>query len=76
MEVVYKMILDVYVLEKIYQNPNDPNSKVIGRRPITEATIQAKFNNETQNLTTSTDGLVTLELEEETTYDFFASKNE
>ena len=75
-EVVYKMILDVYVLEKIYQNPNDPNSKVIGRRPITEATIQAKFNNETQNLTTSTDGLVTLELEEETTYDFFASKNE
>ena len=73
-EIVYKMILDVYVLEKIYQNPSDPNSKVIGRRPLESTQVEGKFNGKNKNFTTSSEGLISLDLEEETTYDFFASK--
>ncbi|MBK7938365.1 MAG: PD40 domain-containing protein [Lewinellaceae bacterium] len=40
---VYKMILEGYVLEKIYSNANDPNSKVLGRKPLSGASVQADF---------------------------------
>ena len=33
-EVEYKIILDVYLLEKVYQEAFNPNSKVLGRKPL------------------------------------------
>jgi peptidoglycan-associated lipoprotein len=34
---VYKMILEGYVLEKILSDPTDPNSRVLGRKPLAGA---------------------------------------
>ncbi len=75
-EIVHKMILEGYVLEKIYQNPSDPNSSVIGRRPLSDANVEAIFGDKKEKFITGSDGLFTIELNEETTYDLFGSKSE
>ncbi len=74
--IVYKMLLDVYVLEKIYKIPNNPNSAVLGRRPLGEATLDVNFGKEKKSFPVGPDGLVQIELDEETDYRFFASKAE
>jgi len=74
--IVYKMILEGYVLEKIYQNPSDPNSTIIGRRPLADANVEVIFGGKKEKFTTGSDGLFTLELAEETSYDLFGSKSE
>ena len=38
-EIVYKMILEGYVLEKIYQVADNPNSQVLGRKPLNSASV-------------------------------------
>lgn len=70
---VYKMVLDVYVLEKIRSNPDDPNSKVLGRKPLPGASVQADFGNKKQTVTVGEDGLYSLELAENTDYNFVAN---
>ena len=35
----YKLILEGYVVEKIYLDPADPSSKVLGRRPLGGETV-------------------------------------
>lgn len=72
--IVYKMILNGYVLEKIYDDPTDPNSKVLGRKPLDGATVKMQFGKEKKEVTVGEDGLFTLELDENTRYDFLASK--
>ena len=74
--IVYKMLLNVYVLEKIYKIPNNPNSAVLGRRPLGEANLDVSFGKEKKTYPVSPDGLVQIELDEETDYRFFASKTE
>jgi len=71
-EIVYKMILDGYVLEKIYEDPTDPNSRVLGRKPLEGATVDIQIGKKKQQATVGEDGLFTLELTEETDYDFLA----
>ena len=73
-EIVYKMILDGYVLEKIYEDPTDPNSKVLGRKPLAESTVEIKIGKEKRNITVGEDGLFSIELDENTDYNFLASK--
>lgn len=73
-EPVYKMILNVFVLEKIFQDPADPNSKILGRRPLSEAALTYKIGREEQNFKTGAEGFLTIELLENTDYRFFASK--
>jgi peptidoglycan-associated lipoprotein len=69
----YKILLDVYVLEKIYANPNDPNSKVLGRKPLPDAALNIKWGRKKDNMTIGEEGYVQIELEEQTNYDFLAS---
>ncbi len=70
---VYKMILEGYVLEKIYTVPDDPNSKVLGRKPLAGATVQAEIGNKKQTFTVKDDGYFRLELAENTDYNFIAN---
>ncbi len=72
--IVYKMILEGYVLEKIYEDKGNPNSRVLGRKPLDKAIVNIKIGNKTETVTVGEDGLFTLTLEEETDYSFAASK--
>ena len=71
--IVYKMVLNGYVLEKIYEDANNPNSRVLGRKPISGANVQINFNDKSQNIEVGEDGLFQIELEENTNYNFFAT---
>ncbi len=70
----YKLILEGYVLEKIYENPTDPNSKVLGRKPLPGAQVEALFGRQKETITVGEDAQFRLELQEETDYSFLASK--
>ena len=72
--VEYKMILDVYILEKIYDDPTDPNSKVLGRKPLDAATVEVSIDKKKKNVTVGEDGLFSVNLRENTNYSFLASK--
>jgi outer membrane protein OmpA-like peptidoglycan-associated protein len=74
-EVVYKMILEGYVLEKIYATPGDPDSKYLGRRPLNRASVKVTFGDETLTFDTGSDGFFTFELEENTDYNFLGSRD-
>lgn len=69
----YKIILEGYVLEKIFANPTDPNSKVLGRKPLSGATVQAVWGSKKQAFTVKEDGFFRMELAENTDYSFTAS---
>lgn len=73
--IVYKLLLDVYVLEKIYKIESDPNSKVLGRRPLNGAKLDAMFGKEKNAYTVGPEGLIQIELKENTDYRFFASQS-
>jgi peptidoglycan-associated lipoprotein len=63
--------LRIYVLEKIFSRPDDPNSSVIARKPIIGATVNA--NNELKNYVTGEEGYIQLPVEENQNYLFVAS---
>lgn len=69
-----KLILDVYVLEKIHEDPANPNSRVLGRKPLADAKLEAKLGKDNKNFTTGEDGLVSIEVQPGTDYNFLASK--
>jgi peptidoglycan-associated lipoprotein len=71
-EIVYKILLDGFVLEKIYSLPGDPNSEVLGRKPLPGATVKALFGEQTSKFKIGQDGKFSLELEENTDYNFTA----
>ncbi len=73
---IYKLRLDGYVLEKIYAQANNPNSKVIGRKPLLGSTINASFGKETKTIATDADGHFQLDLIENLDYFFYASKTD
>ncbi len=75
-EIVYKMFLDGYVLEKIYEEPNNPNSRVLGRKPLDSAKVVIRFGQQKKEVIVDEDGLFTLELDENTDYDFLGSKED
>ena len=74
--IIYQLVLDAYVVEKIYQQSDNPNSKVIGRRPLANTTMAISFNKEKKIVTTNEDGYFTLSLNENTDYQLVANKNE
>lgn len=71
--VVYKLILEGYILEKIFASPDDPNSKVLGRKPLAGATVQAEYGSKKQPFTVKDDGYFRMELSENMDYNFLAS---
>jgi len=74
-EIVYKMILNGYVVEQIFKDPNNPNSQVIGRRPIPTAKVDINVNGKSiDNITVDKDGFFSITLDDETDYYLFGSK--
>ena len=67
----YKILLDVYLLEKVYEEAFNPNSKVLGRKPLS-GTIT--FLGEERIV--GEDGLLSLELDKNTDYEFIGKKAE
>ena len=61
----YKLILDVYVLEKIYEDESDPNSQILGRKPLNKGQLTITIGNQTQVITVGEDGLHQIELNED-----------
>lgn len=68
-----KIILEIYVLEKIFSDPNNPNSKVLGRKPLKNAKINMSGAGKKQTFTSQEDGPIQIELAEQTDYTFAAT---
>jgi len=73
-EIVYKNQLDVYVVENIYEDPTDPNSRILGRRPLPGAKLKIKLGKEERIVDIDESGRVSLQLQDNSLYEFFASK--
>lgn len=72
--IVYQMFLDVYVLEKVYQQPDNPNSPVLGRKTLAGVQLRIGDNGNATTVTPGEDGLWSIELKENASYDCVASK--
>jgi outer membrane protein OmpA-like peptidoglycan-associated protein/tetratricopeptide (TPR) repeat protein len=72
----YQLILEGYVLEKIYESENDPNSRILGRKPLPNSQVVINFKGAQDTLQLEEDGFFRLELEEASDYQFIASKEE
>ena len=73
--IVYKMNLVGYVLEKIYEDPNNPNSKILGRRPLSDSKVDIVIPGRAdRSINVGEDGRFELELDSELDYRFLASK--
>lgn len=68
----HKIVLEVYVLEKIFAQPDNPNSNVLGRKPLGGANLQWEVSGKKQAQTLKEDGFYKLELAENTDYVFNA----
>ncbi|MFK7932833.1 MAG: OmpA family protein [Saprospiraceae bacterium] len=73
--IVYQLLLKGYVVEKIFEDPTNPETKVLGRKPLSNSRVQISFGGEDQTITTGDDGLFEIEMNESTDYNFFASKD-
>ncbi|MFQ5448277.1 MAG: OmpA family protein, partial [Saprospiraceae bacterium] len=70
----YKMILNGYVLEKIFASEDNPDSKLLGRKPLPGAEVKVYFGKKTKTFTVGNDGFFTFEMEENTLYNIQAAK--
>ncbi len=71
--VEYKMMLEGYVLQKIYAESDNPDTKLLGRKPLQGSKVKVKFGKETKDFTVGDDGFFSMELKEGTDYNFLAS---
>ncbi len=72
--IVYKLLLEGFVVEKIYATADNPNSAVLGRRPLPGAKVSIDAGGKKQTITVGDDGQFKLELAEQTDYNFVANK--
>ncbi|MEM6396320.1 MAG: OmpA family protein [Bacteroidota bacterium] len=70
--IVYRDILDVYVVEKIYEDPTNPNSRIMGRRPKANATLFIQVGEESRSVNTNDEGKLSLVISEDKDYFFRA----
>ena len=61
-------------MEKIFEDPADPNSKVLGRKPIPEADLSINFQEQNLEVKTDEEGKYLLEMEPGLFYEFLAAK--
>jgi peptidoglycan-associated lipoprotein len=71
---VYKMIIEGYVVEKIFTVADDPNSKVLGRKPLDAAKVTIVYGDQQKVVTVGSDGYFRLEAAENTDYRFLGAK--
>ncbi len=69
----YKIWLDVYVLQKIFSDPQDPTSPYLGRKPLPQATLIVRRGPQQDTFHTADTGRVRLLLDWDADYTFIAS---
>ncbi len=67
--IVYKWLLNVYIVENIYADPSDPNSRILGKKPL----IGAKLKAQGMTYTVGANGTIELVIEPDKTYPLTAS---
>ena len=72
-KIVYKNTLDIIVLEKVFQFSDNPNSKVLGRKPLADSKVTININGKKRDLAVNTEGVVSIDLDDNTDYTFNAS---
>ncbi len=75
-KIVYEFKLLGKVFEKIYENPSDPNSTILGNRPLPNASISMRYQGEVVRFTSDENGEFRTTLSEKTRYQFLASKTD
>ncbi len=71
---VYEIVLDLRVFQRQFEDPDDPNSKVLMRVPLGDASVEVTEDGALFTETKSDQyGMLTLELKPEKEYDFFLS---
>ncbi len=73
-EIEYKLLLTGFVLEKLYEVPTDPNSVVLGRKPLPGSKVEIRIGAQKEEVAVGEDGMFKLELKEDTDYQFLAAK--
>jgi outer membrane protein OmpA-like peptidoglycan-associated protein len=69
-------ILSIKVTEKSFAIENDPNSLVLGQRPVENATLIVQDSKERKTLKTDSKGNVLLEIQPDSFYQFLAGKKD
>ncbi len=73
-EFVYEIQLDLRVFQKKYEDPDDPNSKVLMRVPLADADINITEDGaQFMDITSDEYGMQTLKLNPDKEYEFFVS---
>ncbi|NJB85142.1 outer membrane protein OmpA-like peptidoglycan-associated protein [Lewinella marina] len=72
--VVYRNVLDVTVVEKIYEEPGNPRSRVLGLRPVPNATVIASIGDQSRTVSTNEEGQLSLVLADDQLYQFRAER--
>ncbi len=74
--ITYKNILDVTVVEKIYEDPTNPKSRVLGVRPVPNAAVIASIGEQSRTVNTDENGRLSLVLVDDQNYQFRAERAE
>lgn len=72
--IVYKNVLDVFVVEDIYADPANPRSKKLGKRPLANASVTIKAGGQERTVNTNDEGLLSIVLGENVDYTFLAEE--
>jgi len=72
---VYQYFLDVFVLEKIFAEPNNPNTTLLGRKPLTNATLTTTITGSEQEFKTDSTGKIRISIQPGSNWQFTAGKD-
>lgn len=72
--IVYQYFLDVFVLEKIFAEPNNPNTALLGRKPLANAKLTTTITGSDQEFKTDSTGKIRLTIQPGTNWNFVAGK--
>jgi peptidoglycan-associated lipoprotein len=70
--IVHTLLLDIYILEKIFSEADNPNAKVLGRKPLAGTTLVIESGATRQTVSPDANGFYQLKLAEQTDYVFTA----
>lgn len=71
-DIRYQLFLAVRVMEPVFEDANDPNSKRIGKRPLTRARVYVGQGVRGQTFQTDEEGLLVLEIDYDKLYNLNA----
>ena len=74
-EVEFSYHLDGYVLEKIFSDPLDPNSQLLGRKPLDGSKVRVQSGNDSWSFDIGEDGYFTMPLDTGRIYILTAAKD-